>query len=149
MKKPVECESGACRSSETSSDLLTWLMMLLAILLCVLAGVLVGEKSQQANRAANRACSLQLRPQTMLQRGDIEARVSIQPNDANRQLILAWQSDLGAGESSHQLDGDSPSVHVFRLRDQPAAEWEFVASVFQGSKLACQAVGTIQAPGAK
>lgn len=78
------------------------------------------------------AVSLQVRPQLMLQRGDVRVEVRVPRHADNRMLSIAWTSDAGtAGSTMRPLEGDDAIVlHTLALASQPAANYLFVATVF-------------------
>ncbi|HXO85219.1 MAG TPA: hypothetical protein VN803_06815 [Gemmatimonadales bacterium] len=99
--------------------------------------------------AAAEPVALQVRPRVMLQRGDIriEARV---PRDVRNQILaIAWSSDVGsAGVTQRPLEGeDAPVLHVLELRSQPAANYRFVATVYdRAGKIRGRTEATVQIP---
>lgn len=76
--------------------------------------------------------SLKVRPQVMLAGSDITITVRVAKHEDNRRLVVAWESERsGAGMSTTALEGaDSPVIHDFRLRDQPADTYEIIAVLY-------------------
>ena len=78
------------------------------------------------------AVSLLVRPQVMLRRGDIHVEARVPRAAENRLLSIAWSSDTGtAGSTLRPLEGEDAQVlHTLWLPSQPAANYLFVATVF-------------------
>jgi hypothetical protein len=108
-----------------------WLpvVIALAFLLGLVAGVTL--RAAAPDRPAPVVAML-LRPQIMLQRGDIRVEVRVPRHVDNRVLAIAWSSDHGTeGSTIRPLDGDDAAVlHTLALPSQPAANYVFVATVF-------------------
>lgn len=104
----------------------TWAVVLVAFLVGVLAGaeLFAAEKTP--------AVDIRVRPQVMLQRGDIRVEVRVARATDNRVLAITWDSLGGsAGSTQRPLDGDNAEVlHTLDLRSQPAAHYRFVATVY-------------------
>lgn len=93
--------------------------------------------------------SLIVRPRFMLQRGDVRVEARVSRHDSNRLLAIAWVSDVGTtGSTQRQLDGaDAPVLHPLNLPGQPAANYVFVATVFNSlGKSRGRAEARIHAP---
>jgi hypothetical protein len=103
-----------------------WLL-LVAFALGYVAGSVL-----HASEAIPPAVSLQVRPLVMLQRGDIRVEVRVPRHGENRLLSIAWSSDIGtAGSTLRPLEGEDAQVlHTLALPSQPAANYLFVAAVF-------------------
>lgn len=76
--------------------------------------------------------SLVVRPQIMLGRGDIRIEARVPRSADNRLISIAWTSDRGsAGSTLRPLEGEDAMVlHTLWLTSQPAANYLFVATVF-------------------
>jgi hypothetical protein len=72
------------------------------------------------------------RPAILITRGDVRVEARVRPDADNRVLTIAWSSDTGtAGQTVRPLDGDDgPVLHELLLPATPAANYLFVASVF-------------------
>jgi hypothetical protein len=110
-----------------------------------------GAKSGAKSEAAVQKSQLTLlvRPQLMLQRGDIRLEARVPRHADNRRLAIAWTSDVGsAGATQRQIDGeDGPVLHVLMLSSQPPANYLFVATVIDRAGKACaRAEASIHAP---
>jgi len=118
----------------------------LAFLLGLLAGV---QLRACALDAPPPIVSILVRPQIMLQRGDIRVEVRVPRHRDNRRLLIAWTSDVGTeGSTIRPLEGEDAAVlHVLALPSQPAANYTFVAAVFNSlGKLRGRADGRIVVP---
>lgn len=78
------------------------------------------------------AVQILVRPLVMLMRGDIRVEVRVPRHAENRILAISWTSDTGSlGSTMRGLDGeDAPVLHTLNLPGQPAANYVFLASVF-------------------
>lgn len=102
-----------------------WLVAAMTFVLGFLAGTHV-------HAAEIPVVALQVRPQIMLQRGDIRIEARVPRDGENRLLSIAWSSDVGSeGATLRQLEGnDALVLHTLWLPSQPAANYVFVATVF-------------------
>lgn len=102
------------------------------IAIAFLLGVLAGATLRASAPDRSPVVSLRVRPQVMLQRGDVRVEVRVPRHADNRLLSIAWSSDYGtAGTTLRQLDGDDAAVlHTLNLPSQPPANYVFVAAVF-------------------
>jgi hypothetical protein len=101
-----------------------WVVAVLTFLLGFAAGVTL--------HAGTTPVSLLVRPQLMLQRGDIRIEARVPRSAENRLLSIAWSSDTGSeGSTLRQLEGEDAAVlHTLWLPGQPPANYLFVATVF-------------------
>jgi hypothetical protein len=100
------------------------------LVLAFLLGYLTGARLHASGEPP--VVTLQVRPQVMLQRGDVRAEVRTPRHSENRLLEIAWSSDVGtAGRTMRPLDGeDAPVLQTLDLPGTPAANYLFVATVF-------------------
>lgn len=94
--------------------------------------------------------SLKVQPTFMVaRRGDIRVEARIPRSAENRQLSIAWSSDVGsAGSTQHQIDGEDDAVlHTLNLPSQPAANYLFVAALYdRAGKLRSRQEARIHTP---
>lgn len=98
---------------------------------------------------ANPRVTMTVRPQIMLNRGDIHVEVRVPRNPENRFLSIAWTSDHGSeGSTLKTIDGDDgPVLFTLWLRSQPAANYIFLATLIDAhNKSVGQAQGKILFP---
>lgn len=103
------------------------------IIAAVLGGVIaIAAASYKPAEAIEKPIAITVRPQIMLNRGDIRVEVRIPRDVDNRRLVIAWDSVGGTvGEHQEQLEGDdAPVLHVLALRDQPPAHYMFLAMLY-------------------
>ena len=90
-------------------------------------------------RAKAEACieSIELVPkaaavQQLRGRYTYAVRVRVRQHPEHRLLVLTWDGGaVGGGQSRRALEGDDAAITwTFRLRDQPAGRYVFVATVF-------------------
>lgn len=96
-------------------------------LLGLLLGVGVGFAA-----AAPAPVALVVRPQILLQRSDVRVEARVPADARNRLLAIAWTSDVGTECSTQRAIAgeDGPVLHVLTLMSQPAANYLFVATLF-------------------
>lgn len=103
----------------------------LVLLLIFLFGVLCGRTTASA---APPCVTLQVRPAIVLPMTRVDVRLELRiPRHADhRAYSVAWTSDVGSeGSLARQLEGDASEVlHTHLLRGQPAANYQFVAAVY-------------------
>jgi hypothetical protein len=79
---------------------------------------------------------IQVRPQTMLRRNDLDVQARVCRDDRNRQLRIEWDADPRGwvGSSETQLSGaTAPIAYQFWLEDYPAANYDFLATSRDGN----------------
>lgn len=60
----------------------------------------------------------------------VRAKVTVEPNDLNRMVCLAWPD----GSSCYTIDGAGAAVtHYFKIKLESPGSHTFVASVYQGA----------------
>jgi hypothetical protein len=98
------------------------------IVLAFLVGLALGAQLH----AAEPCVRLQLRPQVLLRRGDVDVQARVAPHADHRVLRVSWDSDAGAGGSrTFDLEGDrSPVLFQRWNQEQPAGHYVFEARVF-------------------
>lgn len=108
-----------------------WLVAV-AFVLGFLAGVATVHAAELGAQKKTPVVTLLVRPQVMLQRGDIRVEVRVPPHADNRALAIAWSSDHGTeGSTLRPLEGeDAATLETLTLRSQPPANYLFVATVF-------------------
>jgi hypothetical protein len=98
------------------------------IVLAFLLGLALGAQLH----AAEPCVRLQLRPQVLLRRSDVDVQARVAPHADHRALVVSWDSDAGAGGSrTFDLEGDHDRV-LFQWfnHEQPAGHYVFEARVF-------------------
>lgn len=100
------------------------------LVLAFLLGYLTGARLHASGEPP--VATLLVRPQVMLQRGDVRVEVRTPRHQDNRLLEIAWSSDVGtAGRTLRPLDGeDAPVLQTLDLPGTPAANYLFIATVF-------------------
>jgi len=99
------------------------------VALAFLFGLVLGTRVHAADEPCVR---LQLRPQFLLQRGDVDVQARVGRHADHRQLQVSWDSDAGAGGSRRfDLEGDrSPALFQWWNVSQPPGHYVFEARVF-------------------
>lgn len=117
-----------------------WLVyVLVLVFLAFLGGLLCGVQLQAAE-----CVRLQVRPQQLLQTGDVEVEAHVARHADHRALKIAWASDVGTGGSrSFDLEGADDRV-LFRWinRAQLAGHYVYEARVYDAGG---RAVGSSRA----
>lgn len=99
------------------------------IVLAFLLGLALGAQLHATEPPCVR---LQLRPQVLMRRGDVDVQARVAPHADHRVLRVDWDSDAGAGGSrTFDLEGDrSPVLFQWWNQEQPAGHYVFEARVF-------------------
>jgi hypothetical protein len=98
----------------------------------VVVAFLVGWVFGAHTQAAEPCVQLQVRPQILLFRGDVDVQARVARHVDHRTLNVAWDSDAGAGGSrTFGLEGDrDQALFQWWNRAQPAANYVFEARVY-------------------
>lgn len=103
------------------------------VLVCLafLIGLVLGTQVHAAEASCVR---LQLRPQFLLQRGDVDVQARVAHHADHRALVVSWDSDTGAGGSrSFDLEGEGDrALFQWVNHDQPPGHYVVDARVFDG-----------------
>jgi hypothetical protein len=110
----------------TRAPSVLWFVVLVAFFL----GFMLGTTAHAS--AADSCIRLQVRPQMMLQRGDIRIEARIPRHVDHRAYALSWTSDVGTeGGTRRQLEGEESSVlQTHWLKDYPPAHYLFTSAVY-------------------
>lgn len=109
-----------------------WISIAFMVIAAFLLGLALGARLE----ASEQCIRLKVRPQLMLQRGDINIQTRIQPHADHRAFAIAWNSDNGSEGSSGPtpLEGEhARSLFDLWLHDQPAGNYTFIARVFDST----------------
>lgn len=120
-------DSRSMRPWRTSKRRLTVWVVCWWVLAFVL-GILFGLQLQ----AAGPCVRLEVRPQFLLSRGDVDVQAHVARHTDHRALVVVWNSDVGAaGSRSFDLEGTATDTVLFQWtnRDQPAGRYTFEARV--------------------
>jgi len=83
-------------------------------------------------QAAGPCVRLEVRPQVLLSRGDVDVQAHVARHTDHRALVVVWNSDTGAaGSRSFDLEGTDTDTVLFQWtnKDQPAGRYTFEARV--------------------
>jgi hypothetical protein len=85
--------------------------------------------------AADRCVRLQVRPQVLLVRGDVDVEVHVGRHGDHRWLQIVWESDTGpSGGREIPLEGEAARpLFQWRERRWPAANYIFQATVLNAA----------------